>query len=419
MIELIQPGRRMGVINVPASKSDAQRAILVAALVPDTSRVYNYGSSDDVKAMISCIQELGAICSLSEDFIEIRGLNIFPDKVCFNCGESGLSFRLLAALSMVLKGDFELHGRDSLLSRDHSFIEAFGLGRSVQVQSNNGQIPYIIKGRIEEEIYTIDAGITSQFLSGLLIALPLQGRKIKIFADKITSKPYLLMSLKTVAEFGVNIDFDGIGKFEIRSSAKYSRTNYLVEGDWSAASYWIVACLLGHELTIKGLSNVSFQADRSITKLLSSLGIEYDLTDGCFSPPKAPLSGFDFDATQCPDLFPALTALAVNCSGTSRIRGVHRLINKETDRSNALVSEFKKLGANIYIEDDVLCIKSCDLKGGVIVESHGDHRIAMCLAIAALNLNEELTINDADVVSKSYPMFWRDLNNLIRKKKGA
>jgi 3-phosphoshikimate 1-carboxyvinyltransferase len=161
----------MGVINVPASKSDAQRAILVAALVPDTSRVYNYGSSDDVKAMISCIQELGAICSLSEDFIEIRGLNIFPDKVCFNCGESGLSFRLLAALSMVLKGDFELHGRDSLLSRDHSFIEAFGLGRSVQVQSNNGQIPYIIKGRIEEEIYTIDAGITSQFLSGLLIAL--------------------------------------------------------------------------------------------------------------------------------------------------------------------------------------------------------------------------------------------------------
>ena len=419
MIQHILPGQRLGVINVPASKSDAQRAILVAALVPDISRVYNYGSSDDVKAMISCIQELGAHCSLGEEFIEIQGVNIFPEKVCFNCGESGLTFRLLAALSMVLKGDFELNGRDSLSSRDHSFIEAFGMGRNIQIHSNNGHIPYRIQGRIEDEIYTIDAGITSQFLSGLLIALPLQGRQIKIFADKITSHPYLLMTLKTVAEFGVNIDFDGIGKFKIPAVPKYKRTDYFVEGDWSAASYWIVACLLGHEITINGLSHVSFQADRSITELLSALGIEYSLNDGYFSPPKAPLLGFDFDATQCPDLFPALTALAVNCKGTSRIRGVHRLINKETDRSKALVSEFKKLGAKIYIEDDVLWIKSCDLKGGVTVDSHGDHRIAMCLAIAALNLDEELIINEADVVSKSYPMFWRDLNNLKRKKKGA
>jgi len=419
MIKKVISGKRHGEINIPASKSEAQRAILIAALVSNKSQIYNYGKSDDVKAMLSCIGVLGAKKAVKNEFIEIEGANQLPRSGRFQCSESGLTFRLIAALSMVIEGSFELYGHGSLLKREHRFLEVFGGNQNIEVQSVNGHLPYQINGGITSDQYKVNTEGTSQFLSGLLIGLSTQNKKITIHAENLTSKPYLLMTLNTISKFGISIDFDGISKFVLPKCRRYQPANYVVEGDWSAASYWIVARLLGHELRICGLNENSFQADKKILELLKNLNVDYDLNEGLFEFSEDEFFGFHFDATDCPDLFPALTTLAVYFRGVSRIRGVHRLLNKESNRSNALVSEFKKLGANICVDGDDLLIVGGALKGGVVVDSHGDHRIAMCLAITALNLDSGLTIEGADAVTKSYPDFWQDLKKLKRKKNGA
>jgi 3-phosphoshikimate 1-carboxyvinyltransferase len=419
MIKKVSSGQRIGEINIPASKSDAQRAILVAALVPNKSLIYNYGKSDDVKAMLSCIGVLGAEKAVKNEFIEIQGATQLPRSGRFQCGESGLTFRLIAALSTVIEGSFELHGDGSLLKRDHRFIEDFGGTQNLAIHSVNGHLPYQINGGITSDKYKVNAEGTSQFLSGLLIGLSTQNKEITIHAENLTSKPYLLMTLNTISKYGISIAFDGISKFVLPKYRCYQSTNYVVEGDWSAASYWIVARLLGHELRIYGLNENSYQADKKILELLKELNVDYDLDKGLFEFSEDVFFGFDFDATDCPDLFPALTTLAVYVRGVSRIRGVHRLLNKESNRSNALVSEFKKLGANICVDGDDLLIVGGGLKGDVVVDSHGDHRIVMCLAITALNLDSSLTIEGADAVTKSYPDFWGDLKKLKRKKNGA
>ncbi len=414
MIKKIQPCLLSGELIVPASKSDAQRAILAASLCAGRSEVYNVGSSDDVRAMLNCVRQIGATVLENENSVSIIGVSSFPKKASFNCGESGLAFRLIAGICCVNDGIYHLNGAGSLLQRKHNFIDEFGAEYGIKVESENGKLPYAIHGGFSGKTIAIDSGQTSQFLSGLLMGLPLLKRDIDLMARNLKSTPYVDMTIATLNKFAISIGLDQGNIFKIEANSIYKCTKYTVEGDWSAASYWCIASALGHEIKMKGLNIDSLQADRMLLDLFKDVGNSYG-QKGQVTIGKRPLISFDFDATNCPDLFPALVAYAVFCEGISRIKGVHRLVNKESDRMKTLLSEFAKIGAELTVKDDTLFVRKSVLHSNS-VHSFGDHRIAMCLAIVGVHLNEGISISDAGAVKKSYPEFWTDLTELSKKK---
>ena len=416
MIQKVEQSLLSGELTIPPSKSDAQRAILAASLCEGRSEVHNIGNSNDVRAMIDCIKQIGATVFENKNSVSIIGVRSFPKKAHFNCGESGLAFRLIAGICCVNEGVYHLDGQGSLLQRKHDFIDEFGREYGINIESNNGKLPYEIHGGSRSKALTVDGSTTSQFLSGLLMGIPLLNRKMKLTALSLKSAPYVEMTIATLHKFGLSIGvYDG-DVFKIDSASTFKATEYTIEGDWSAASYWCIASALGHRIKIKGLNTDSLQADRMLLDLFSGFDNVYvgnrELTLG-----KRPLMSFDFDATNCPDLFPTLVAYAVFCEGVSRIKGIHRLINKESNRIEALLSEFEKIGADLTVKDDTLFVQKSKLHSN-LVDSFGDHRIAMCLAIVGLQLHEGITISGADAVAKSYPDFWLDLVRLS-KKNGA
>tara|TARA_B100001287_G_scaffold276837_1_gene289912 strand:+ start:2417 stop:3682 length:1266 start_codon:yes stop_codon:yes gene_type:complete len=415
MIKKIQPCLLSGELVIPPSKSDAQRAILAASLCHGRSELYNVGSSDDVRAMLNCVKQIGATILEHENSISIIGVDKFPKKASFNCGESGLAFRLIAGVCCVNDGIFQLNGTGSLLHRTHEFIDEFGNEYGIQIKSENGKLPYIIHGGFKGETITIDGSHTSQFLSGLLMGLPQLNRDIQLLAQNLKSAPYVDMTITTLSKFGMRIGFDEGYVFKIKANSIYQFTNYTVEGDWSAASYWCIASALGHKIKLKGLNIHSVQADRRLLDLFSDFDEVYENKEQ-FIIGKRPLISFDFDATNCPDLFPALVSYAVFCEGVSRIKGVHRLFNKESNRLETLMSEFTKIGAELTVKNDTLIIRKSELYS-TSVNSYGDHRIAMCLAIVGLHLSQGISISNAEAVSKSYPEFWSDLMKLSKKRR--
>lgn len=416
MIQKVEQSLLSGELIIPASKSDAQRAILVASLCEGRSELYNIGNSNDVRAMINCIEQIGATVFENKNSISIIGVRSFPKKAHFNCGESGLAFRLIAGICCVNEGIYHLDGHGSLIQRKHDFIDKFGWEYGINIESNNGKLPYEIHGGLKGELLTVDGSETSQFLSGLLLGLPLLRRKTRLIARNLTSAPYVEMTLATLHKFGLSIGVDEGDVFNIDSASTFKATEYTIEGDWSAASYWCIASALGHKIKIKGLNRDSLQADRILLDLFSGFDNIYDEKEQ-LTLCKRPLIAFDFDATNCPDLFPSLVAYAVFCEGVSRIKGIHRLINKESNRIETLLSEFEKIGADLTVKEDTLFIQKTELNSN-LVDSFGDHRIAMCMAIVGLQIHEGITISGADAVAKSYPDFWLDLAKL-NKKNGA
>ena len=421
MIQEVEKGVLCGEVLVPSSKSDAQRAILAAALAKGKSRICHIGFGDDVKAMLNCIKVIGAEVSLKEGYIDVIGANYFPAKASFDCGESGLTFRLLSAICCLHKGEYTLNGSGSILTRSHKFIDDFALKYGIKIKSNSSKLPYLISGGLDPSLVSIEAdgSMTSQFISGLLMGIPLLGTGLLLHAKDLRSLPYVKMTLKTMKHFGIHVDVDRDIDFTISKDANYKPAIYAVEKDWSAASYWIAAGAIGHQVSLKGLSSSTVQADVGMLAVIQLIGGGALFKEDCLHVHSPEPGSFRFDATDCPDLFPALVCLALFCNGLSKIKGVHRLLNKESDRAKVLLSQFEKIGGEIYIDGDEMCIEGLRPLHFAEVSSHGDHRIAMCLAITALQIEGGLSIDGASAVSKSYPEFWEDLEKLRVKKNGA
>lgn len=420
MRQVLSPGLLRGEVVIPPSKSDAQRALLLAALTPGTSTIYEIGLSDDVRTMLKCIKVLGAALEVQDNYILVTGTTRFPAKASFDCGESGLTFRLLSALCCLHEGEYEFDGSGSILDRSHGFIDDFGLKYGIEITSNNNSLPYFIRGGLDPNLDSIevDGSISSQFISGLLIGIPLLSRRIVLRAINLRSFPYVKMTLNTMKHFGVRVDLGMDNVFSFSNDDPYQLTSYSVQKDWSAASYWLVAGAIGHQVSLKGLNISTDQADVRILSVLTMVGATFLINEDELSFHSAGSIAFSFDATDCPDLFPALATLALFCNGLSRIKGVHRLVNKESDRSQVLFSQFQKIGAEIYFDGDEMCIDGLKALRFAKVSSHGDHRIAMCLAIAALQIEGGLQIEGALAVTKSYPDFWKDLEKLRPRKMG-
>ncbi|MDP4797817.1 MAG: 3-phosphoshikimate 1-carboxyvinyltransferase, partial [Crocinitomicaceae bacterium] len=344
-----------GKVVIPPSKSDGQRAILCAGLSAGKSIIYNVGQSNDELAMIRNIQQFGAKVEIRENEIEVDGSINFPQNVEFNCGESGLGLRLMTSICSVFEGKHTLTGEGSILNRSQTFFSEEFPKMGLEVESNNGFLPITLNGHLKPGIYKVDGSQSSQYISGLLMALPLLKSDSELIIEDLKSKPYIDMTLSTLASFGIEIRIEG-NKYIIQGNQFYTPTNYKVENDWSSASCWLAAAALGQKIELSGLSISSKQADVAMLDALYAANCNVEFLVDSIRVDGENRRAFTFDATDCPDLFPALVVLALGCSGKSTVKGVRRLKNKESDRGTVLQREFNKLGIKIELLDDEMHI---------------------------------------------------------------
>jgi 3-phosphoshikimate 1-carboxyvinyltransferase len=411
---IIHPTPVHGGLIAPPSKSYTQRALVAALLAKGKTIITNASVCDDAIASRESIQIMGAEISDTAGTLEITSNGIAPTANSISCGESGLASRLFTCIAALTDKEITIGGSGSLLNRPTMIFEKVLQSFGAQIKSSAGRFPVTVKGPMHSGNITIDGASGSQFLSGLLMALPtLQGDSL-INVDNPVSTPYINMTLEVLEHFGIHIEANGFSSFAIKGSQQYQPCNYVVEGDWSGASFMLVAGALNGEVTVSGLNMHSKQADHAILEALKHSGATVVEHENSVTVKKGEHKPFIFDATNCPDLFPPLVALASACDKPSIIKGISRLKYKESNRINSLMSVFSRLGNVIKTEGDEMLVTSEPHFRSVSVDPFGDHRIAMAAAIAALRMNAPVIIDNAECVDKSYPGFFRELFKIYR-----
>lgn len=413
MDKSVSGGRLKGVVAPPCSKSYAQRALAVALLAKGRSVLRNMDFCKDTLSALDCIQMLGAKVERTDDNTIVVDGGLAPQSGSLCVGESGLSARLFTPIASLCSEPIVINGEGTLLYRPMDMMIHPLRRLGVDVRDGGGRLPIEVCGPMQGGEIDVDGSVSSQFVTGLLLSLPLADNDTVINVAGAVSKPYLDMTIDTAARFGVAIEHNDYEQFYIAGGQSYTPTDYAVEGDWSAAAMLLVAGAVAGEVTVKNLSMLSKQADVAVCDALVRAGAELTTEDNTVTAAHRELRGFEFDATNCPDLFPALATLAAAAEGESRIVGTRRLEHKESNRAEAIRKEFGKIGIEVDLsEPNVMKITGGKITGGVEVESYGDHRMAMTLAVAALLSDREITIKGAECVSKSYPDFFETLSML-------
>lgn len=404
MTKTIFPGRLEGSIRTNASKSHGQRALACAALAKNPVKIYNLGNDNDTTAAIGLAQSLGAEVLKNADYI-----TVFPKRNKLNqhffCGESGLSTRMFAPIAALFQTEIQFSGEGSVINRPMTAVVDAIQALGADVDSNNGYLPFKVKGPIKSNAIEIDGSGSSQILTGILIALSANGKQAKVVVNNLKSKPYVDLTIQILKEFGIAITNQNYECFEIPSNEGLHASEIHVESDWSGASNFAVAGAIAGHVELIGLNMQSTQADMAILQALKNAGANMQIKEDNLIVSKTALKAFEIDATEHPDLFPPLVSLAACCEGTSKIKGVHRLKHKESNRAEVLIHQFKKLGVNISLEGDQLIVSKSIIHGGEI-SSHNDHRIAMAASILALVSKNEIIIDNFECVNKSYPEFY-------------
>ena len=404
------PSDLRGEVQAPPSKSMTQRAIAAALLSGGESIILNPSGCDDSLAAMSIASALGASIVTEPGSLRISGSGEIKENL-LNCGESGLAIRMFSPVAALNDSEIVLTGTGSLTKRPMSMIVDALRQLGVGCKSNGGFLPLRIKGPLKGGSCKIDGSLSSQLLTGLLMALPVAENDSVVIVENLKSKPYIDMTLQVLERFGIRIDRTDYSRFSIPGSQIYQPQKFEVEGDWSGGAFLLVAGAINGEITVKGLRPDSRQSDKAILNVLDSAGARTTIMENSIGVKKSKLRPFFFDATESPDLFPPLVALAAYCRGTSTIKGVSRLIHKESNRSAALGNEFGKMNVKIEADGDNMMITGGKVTGAE-VSSHGDHRIAMAAAIAALAASAKVIIKDSQCVAKSYPAFFNDLRHL-------
>lgn len=410
MKKLVKPSAVKGTVQAPASKSVAQRAIALATLAEGQSIIYNAGNSNDCLAAIDTCMKLGAHIVGDGSKLSITGGPKSPNDT-LHCGESGLSIRMFAAIASIFNTPVTLTGSGSLTNRPMNMVTDGLAQLGVRCTTNNGKLPITVQGPIQGGHITVDGSQSSQAITGLLMASPFAQDDVTIKVDNLNSKPYIDLTIETMKAFGVKVDELPDNTYHIAVNQKYKASNFNVEGDWSGAAFMLVAGAIAGEVEVTNLNPKSLQADRAIVEALLSAGASLSIRESSVVARRGNLKAFDFDARNCPDLFPPLVALAANCKGQSKILGVNRLHGKESDRALTLQHEFGKMGVKIELVGDLMVVNGTSIKSA-ITSSHDDHRIAMACAVAALTANGNVEIENAEAVNKSYPNFFDDLYNI-------
>ena len=409
----IEPGNISGIIVAPPSKSITQRAFAAALLHTGNSIITNAGHSDDEQAALLIIQQLGAnVISQTKEQIEICSKGVDPVSERINCGESGLSARLFTPIASLSGKAVTIDGSGSLLHRPmHGFQEVFQL-LDVSIAGFNKHLPCTVQGPLQARDIVLDAENGSQFLSGLLFAYSsCTKEQVVIKVNGLKSKPYIDLTLDVLQLFGKKITHSDYREFYIDPSL-FSYPDPVaikIEADWSSAAYMLVAGAIAGSVTVRNLNTDSRQADRAILQVLDLAGATMIIDDDSVTVNRRPLRAFEFDATHCPDLFPALAILAAFCDGQSYIAGIHRLFDKESNRAESISEMLENFDVPFSLEDDMLCITGVRKLQGTVIDSYHDHRIAMAAAVGALRAGARVDIAHAGAVNKSYPAFFEDL----------
>ena len=415
MIVKIQPSKLSGTIHAPASKSSMQRACAAALLAEGASQIFNPGKSNDDLAALDVIQKLGARVVNNEDgSITIHSAGVDPIENEINCGESGLGIRMFAPIAALSSKQIIITGKGSLLNRPMDFFDEIFPSLNIDIKSNNGKLPLTIKGPLTPSNIEVDGSLSSQFLTGLLMAFGAAiSAPVTIKVNNLKSKPYIDLTLKVMEDFGRKVTHTNHELFHLEPQpTNYKPQTYTVEGDWSGAAFLLVAGAISGKIIVKGLDVFSTQADKKILQALMDCGCSLSVNEKQIEVGSLPLKAFHFDATDCPDLFPPLVALAAYCNGTTAIEGVTRLTHKESNRALTLQTEFAKMGVNVKLQDDLMLIEGTEKIKSAIVSSCDDHRIAMACAVAALRAEGEVEIQHAEAINKSYPDFYEHLRML-------
>jgi 3-phosphoshikimate 1-carboxyvinyltransferase len=400
----------------------AQRVFAASLLNGGETVINGYTESDDSLVAMEIIEKLGAKIS-REDGLTVKGNppTCRIKKLELNCGESGLSSRLFAPLLLLYSENVTLNGKGSLLKRPFSGLMKYPFEQMGIVYSDTGgNLPVGLKGQLSAKEITVDGSGGSQFLSGILMTLPLLAGDSVVKVSNLKSKPYIDLTVNVASKFGIEIDNDSYEIFRIKGNQHYCGNSFNIEGDWSGASCLLVAGAVAGAVEITNLDYQSNQADKKIVEVLKSAGANIEIKNLSIKVSKNGLKAFEFDASDSPDLFPALVALSANCEGISRIKGVSRLSSKESNRAETLKSEFGKIGVKIELDRDLMIIEGNTAKKrikNVAINSHNDHRIAMSTAVGTLGLldfRSEIFIENAGCVNKSYPGFWHDFDAIKR-----
>ncbi|NYZ73652.1 3-phosphoshikimate 1-carboxyvinyltransferase [Candidatus Micrarchaeota archaeon] len=409
----IKPGAIEGSIDAPGSKSVMQRAVIAAALAEGESLITNPTFCDDAVATMNVVQALGAQITRTPEGVIVHGGGK-PKGATLDCGESGTCMRMISAVAALYGKEFMITGNGTLMKRPVGMIEEPLRMLGAKCSTDSGLPPIRIKGPMHGGKVSVDGSVSSQFLSGLLMALPLCKEDSDVEVFNLKSKAYVSLTQSLMSRFGVRIRPDsGLERFLINGGQRYKARSYSVDGDWSGAAFILVAGAVSGSVTVERLAN-GLQPDLGIMDALEKAGAKTVQGDESVKVHGGNLKAFEFDATDCPDLFPPLAVLACNCKGKSVIHGASRLKHKESDRASVLAQELGKLGADIKVIGDRMEIIGKKLAGGRI-NPHGDHRIAMAGAIAALNSEKGVEIEGEGCVSKSYPGFFEDLESLMEK----
>lgn len=407
------PSSISGSIRAIPSKSFAHRQLICSALADRETEIVCAGLSEDIRATMGCLGSLGASVEYRDGSVLVGPITSLPAEALLDCGESGSTYRFLVPLAAALGviSRFILRGR--LPERPMGPLWKCLEKHSVSI-SGIGSSEVTISGRLSGGTFILPGDVSSQFISGLLMALPLIGGEKGIeIKGKVESAGYINITAGVLGSFGIKVCKEG-NTITMSGEEKFTSPGRIfTEGDWSNSAFWLCgAAASGSEIRCGGLNTGSSQGDAAIAGILRDMGADVECSGSSVTIKAAGLKGSEIDAGDIPDLVPAIALAASSAEGVTRITNAGRLRMKESDRLFTVADTLRKLGADIEEGEDFLTVKGGRRLRGGSVDSHGDHRIVMMAAIASLLSEESITIEGAEAVNKSYPGFFEDFASL-------
>lgn len=399
-----------GNITIPPSKSLAHRAIICACLAPGRSVISNIDYSVDIRATIEGMRHLGASIKEDKDTLFIDGIETFQyDGDVVNCHESGSTLRFFLPLFSLTGKRATFSGSKRLIERPQNVYEMLFQEQGIDFVRTYSNI--IIDGRLKPGELTLKGNVSSQFITGLLFALPLLEADSKIHIEPpFESRSYVDLTIQMLKRFQIIVEYEDAYTLAIKGNQQYQPTDVLVEGDYSQLVFWASLGVLNHSVETHGLDLHSLQGDKKTIDIFQSMNAGIKVLDDGYQFCPGTLNGTVIDLNDCPDLGPMLFALATQANGKTTFQNAGRLRIKESDRIEAMETELKKLGCSISSTFGTVTITGpVKLQGNVTLHGHNDHRIVMALSILATIADEPITIDDAQAISKSYPGFFKDL----------
>lgn len=395
----IQPSVLEGTLSVPSSKSCSHRALICAALADGESVIKGISSSKDIEATISAMTAAGAEFVTDGDTVRVRGIGNSPKTSgIIDCCESGSTLRFIIPVAAALGMEAQFTGQGRLPERPLDIFTRELSAKGISF-TNGGKLPFTLSGKLQSGIYTVEGNVSSQFVTGLLFALPLLNGDSEIhLTSHLESKPYIDITASYLRCFGIEITETENG-YHVRGGQHYTAADCTIEGDYSQAAFFYTANALGSRVTLENLDEKSVQGDKKILEIIREM---------CYNNKHA----FNADCSDIPDLVPILAVLGCFGDEPSVIYNAERLRIKESDRLAAISDTLNRIGGDVRVTDGGLVINPIKSFTGGEVSSHGDHRIVMAAAIAALRAENDVIIRGAEAVEKSYPAFFADYNKL-------